>query len=64
MVSAAHIHRAEFKDPKSQLFPHTNVPYLIGRSVSPDYENNPSYNVIKFSENSSFEEVELFSLQL
>ena len=62
MVSGAHIHRAEFKDPKSMLFPQTNVPYLIGRSVSPDYGNNPSYNVVRLLDTGKFDSVELYSL--
>mmetsp|Transcript_23993 Transcript_23993/g.36853 ORF Transcript_23993/g.36853 Transcript_23993/m.36853 type:complete len:200 (+) Transcript_23993:1107-1706(+) len=64
LITGAHVHRAEFKDPLYEKNSHLNIPEVIGLSVSPIFMNNPGFTGLEFSPDLKMSKLEVHSFQL
>ena len=50
-MTAAHIHRLEYRRATSTKYPDLAVPMIASPSISPVYDNNPAYTTMHFGLN-------------
>lgn len=61
--TGAHLHRAEFRDARSALNAEFSLPLLITPSISPNYNNNPSFTTMEIRD-FKIKDLRINSLQL
>jgi len=49
LVSGAHIHRSQVRNPSSSSYQNISVPLLVTTSITPIYFNNPGYTTLEIS---------------
>lgn len=50
LIAGSHIHRAEFREPRDSRYPNLKVPIIVTPSVSPVYNNNPTFTHVVLNE--------------